>query len=265
MRVNIRLNLHGLVCGLIALVVLGACSARSNSAELTAAPAYRLSVSRLFGYGSGNQIKGSFRLSIVGAPSIQSVDFLIDGQLMGTVTNAPYQLDFQTEAYSYGVHTLSAVLTPTDGERVETPGRQFEFASAQQEQKAIGDVLIPLGSIVLLVVVLGVGSQFLFMKRRKREFVPLGAARHYGWGGGAICSQCKRPTVLHPFSPHFGFHLKFDFCENCGKWSMMRALPESALRLAEAEERKSGETTRLPQKTEEEKLKEILDESKYTR
>jgi hypothetical protein len=103
------------------------------------------------------------------------------------------------------------------------------------------------------------------MKKKNREFVPLGAVRHYGWAGGAICPKCKRPTMVHPFSPHFGFRLKFDFCENCGKWSLMRVLPESELRLAEVEERQAAEKVQPALKTEEEKLKEILDESKYSK
>lgn len=225
----------------------------------------RLNVNRLFGYGSGNQIKGSFRLRVIGISDISSVDYLIDGQFIATVDTAPYQLDIQTVNYSFGMHTLSAIITTTDGRTIETPDRQFEFATVQQEQEAVVDVLVPLGSLILIAVALGLGLQFLFVKRKRREFIPLGTSRNYGWSGGTICPKCKRPTVLHPFSPHFGVRLKFDFCENCGKWSMMKTLSESELRLAEAEECLAAKKVQATPKTEEEKLKEILDESKYSK
>lgn len=252
---------------LVLAAALAACTADTASSVSTPASssAYRLNVSRLFGYSSGNQVKGSFRLSIVGLTDIQSVDYQIDGKVMATVNTAPFQLDFQTETYPLGVHTLSAIVTTTDGRNVELPDRQFEFATAQQEQQSIVNVIVPLGSVVLLAVALGVGLPFIFNRNKKHEFVPLGTARSYGFRGGAICPKCQRPTVLHPFAPHFGFRTKYDVCENCGKWSLMTVLPEGELRKAEAEEAKSIQNNHLAPKTEEEKLKEILDDSKYTK
>ncbi|HAD07188.1 MAG TPA: hypothetical protein DCE76_08530, partial [Anaerolineaceae bacterium] len=57
---------------------------------------------------------------------------------------------------------------------------------------------------------------------------------------------------------------KWDRCENCGKFSLMRRQPLEVLRAAEAAERQS-EQANLPAsaKSEEEKLKELLDQSKY--
>jgi len=249
---------------LVLFALLAACAAPPLSTTPTVTSGYRLHVSRLFGYSSGDQIKGSFRLSVVGISDIHSVDFIIDGQGMARVDASPYQLDFQTETYSFGVHRLSASITTMDGRNVEVPDRQFEFATAQQEQKSMVGVFASLGSVILLAVALGLGLQFLFTRNKKREFVPLGTARNYGWRGGAICPKCHRPTGLHPFSPHFGLRLIYDFCDNCGKWSTMKIVPDRDLRKAEVEEIRPVEKIQGVSGTEEEKLKEILDESKYT-
>jgi len=248
------------------LALFTACTSVPTSVSLpTSLSGYHLNVSRLFGYGSGSQIKGSFRLSVVGVSDIRSVEYVIDDQGIATVDTAPFSLDFQTESYSFGMHTLSAILITTDGRNVEVPGRQLEFATAQQEQKSVAGVIVPLGSAVLVVVALGLGLQFLFTRNKKREFVPPGTPRNYGWRGGAICPKCNRPTVLHIFSFNLGINRKYDICENCGKWSVMKILPESELRKAEAEEMRSAEKVQANPKTEEEKLKDILDDSKYVR
>jgi hypothetical protein len=257
---------QSILVALAILALFSACTTTTSSIanSPTVISGYRLNVSRLFGYSSGNQIKGSFQLSVIGSSNISTVDYILDGQVMTTVNTAPFQLNFQTETYPFGMHTLSAIITTTDGRNVEVPDRQFEFATAQQEQQSVAGVIVPLGAVILLTVVLGLGVQFLFMRNKRHEFVPLGTARNYGLRGGAICPKCHRPTVLHPFAPHFGLRLKYDICENCGKWSMMTVLPASELRKAETEEGKSVESSQVAQKTEEEKLKEILNESKYT-
>jgi len=265
--INKHARIQLILIAVVVLALITACTATdtSTSTSPTVTSGYRLNVNRLFGYSSGNQIKGSFRLSVIGVSDILFVDYMIDGEVMATVNTAPFQLDFQTETYSFGMHTLSAIITTTDGRNVEVPDRQFDFATAQQEQQSVVGVIVPLGAVILLAVVLGLGLQFLFMRNKKHEFIPLGTARNYGLRGGAICPKCHRPTVLHPFAPHFGFRTKYDICENCGKWSMMTVLPVSELRIAEAEEARSAESNQVVPKSEEEKLKEILNESKYTK
>lgn len=264
---NRHARIQWILVAVAVLALITACTAAATSipSSPTATSGYRLNVNRLFGYSSGNQIKGSFRLSVIGVSNILSVGYMIDGQVMATVNTAPFQLDFQTETYSFGMHTLSAIVTATDGRNVEVPDRQFDFATSQQEQQSVVGVIVPLGAVILLAVVLGLGLQFLFMRNKKHEFVPLGTARNYGLRGGAICPICHRPTVLHPFALHFGFRTKYDICENCGKWSVMTVLPVSELRKAEAEEAKSAESNQVVPKTEDEKLREILNDSKYTR
>jgi hypothetical protein len=265
--INKHARIQWILVAVVVLALITACTATATStpSSTVVTSGYRLNVNRLFGYSSGNQIKGSFRLSVIGVSNILSVDYMIDGQVMATLDTAPYNLDFQTGTYSFGMHTMSAIITTTDGRNLEVPDRQFDFATAQQEQQSIVGVIVPLGAVILLAAALGLGLQFLFMRNKKHEFVPLGTDRNYGLRGGAICPNCHRPTVLHPFAPHFGFRTKYDICENCGKWSVMTVLPLSELRKAEAEEAKSAKSNQVVPKTEEEKLKEILNESKYTR
>jgi hypothetical protein len=260
-------RIQWILVAVVVLALITTCTAPATStpSSPTVTAGYRLNVNRLFGYSSGNQIKGSFRLSVIGVSNILFVDYMIDGQVMATVNTAPFQLNFQTGTYSFGMHTLSASVMTIDGRNVEVPERQFDFASTQQEQQSVVGVIVPLGAAILLAVALGLGLQFLFTRNKRREFVLLGTARNYGLRGGAICPKCHRPTVLHPFAPHFGFRTKYDICENCGKWSVMTVLPVSELRKAEAEEAKSAESNQVVPRTEEEKLRELLNDSKYTR
>jgi hypothetical protein len=60
---------------------------------------------------------------------------------------------------------------------------------------------------------------------------------------------------------------KFDYCENCGKWSLMRRVPLEILRAAEITEKvQASKDEALPstgEPTEEEKLRELIEKSKY--
>ena len=59
---------------------------------------------------------------------------------------------------------------------------------------------------------------------------------------------------------------KLDRCENCGKWSIMRGYPLDVLRAAEAAERAAEQSTSpVSEKSEEDKLRDMLDDSRYTR
>lgn len=58
---------------------------------------------------------------------------------------------------------------------------------------------------------------------------------------------------------------KLDRCENCGKWSIMRAYSIDELRAAEAAEIKAEHAkAATAEKSDDDKLREMLDESRYT-
>lgn len=225
---------------------------------------YRLLVDRNFGFSAGSQIRGDFTLKLSGdEQAVASVIFLIDGEEMATVDQPPFRYRFNTDTYPEGIHELSARLTLKDGSTVELTPRRFEFASSQAEKEAIIKIVLPLMGVVLLLTLLGGGLQmFTLLGKPAGRYAP-GQPRDYGVLGGAICPKCQRPTPVHIW----GLNLvvgKWDRCENCGKFSLMRRQPLEVLRAAEAAERQS-EQANLPAsaKSEEEKLKELLDQSKY--
>ena len=59
---------------------------------------------------------------------------------------------------------------------------------------------------------------------------------------------------------------KLSRCDNCGKWSILRRVPIDILRAAEIAEVKADQAGAASiEKTEEEKLRDMLDNSRYTK
>jgi hypothetical protein len=225
---------------------------------------FRLSVSRDFGYGAGSQIRGDFSIRVNGPEEqIASVVFLIDGQPMGEATQAPFRWKFNTTSYPAGIHELSARVILKDGQQLTLGPTRFEFVTAEQQGQGMQRILIPLLAIVFAAMLIGFGAQYLTMRGKPGTVVP-GTPRSYGIAGGAICPKCRRPTPRHMWGLNMVLG-KLDRCENCGRWSILRAAPIEVLRAAEqAELEAEKQGAPAPDKSEEEKLRELLDKSKYT-
>jgi len=225
---------------------------------------FRLSVSKEFGYANGSQIRGTFSIKVVGPEEqITSVAFMIYGQPMGEVAQPPFQLKFNTQGYSTGIHELSAAVSLIDGQQLSLGPTRFDFVTAEQESRDMQRIIIPILAIVLAATVIGFGSQYLTMRGKVGNVAP-GTQRNYGVLGGAICPKCKRPTPRHVWGMNMVIG-KLDRCENCGKWSILRAAPIDVLRAAEqAELEFEKPAVVVTEKSEEEKLRELLDKSKYT-
>lgn len=245
------------------VVVAVALVAQPVLAQTPAPTEYRLNLNRDFGFGAGADIRGLFSLRVIEPVNIQSVTYLIDGEIMATVTESPYKFQFNTSQYEFGWHDLTAEVTTTEGEVITTPARHMNFVSSEFESESMKKIVMPMMGLVLgLVVVIG-AVQFMVMRKRNPNGVPAGTARNYGYFGGTICSKCGRPTPRHAW----GFNIaigKLDRCENCGRWSVMRAMPLEILRAAEeAEKAAANEKPQVAEKSEEEKLRELLEKSKY--
>jgi hypothetical protein len=227
---------------------------------------YRLNLHRTFGYGSGSQIRGTFSLDVVGPQNItiQSVSYLIDGQVMAKVEQAPFSLSFQTTQYANGWHDLSAIVETQDGKKITTPARHLEFATAEQESSTMVSIVVPILGGVLLVMAIGMGLQLLILKNKPVSNIPLGAPRQYGFKGGAACPHCHRTFSIHWWALNLGFLTKFDRCDFCGRWSIVRHLNKTELAIAEAAELQQAQPSApVATKTEDERLKEMIDKSKY--
>ena len=98
---------------------------------------------------------------------------------------------------------------------------------------------------------------------RKTASIPLGAQRSYGLKGGGICPRCQRAFSLHWWSLNL-LGSVYDRCDACGKWSVVRIASRAELDAAVEAERKAAEVeTPSHEKSEAERLKDLLDRSRY--
>jgi len=224
---------------------------------------YSVGVKRVIGYNSGDQIRGTINMFVNGpADNIQSVKFMIDDKLVAEINQAPFTISFITTDYATGYHDLSATVLTKDGQTY-TPSVRMQFASAEQESSGIVRIVGPLLGVVAVVLLGGVAIQVLFF-RGKFKNMPPGTERNYGISGGTICPRCKRPYALHIWAINL-IGSKFDRCDFCGKWASVRPLSIEKLRAAERAELESfSAPSPIAEKSEEEKLREMLDKSKYS-
>lgn len=232
-------------------------AAQDNGDEL------KLSLNRDFGYSSGSgKIQGTFTFKARGPDNLERVIFYIDDQVMGEVTQAPFNLRFITDNYSVGRHYFSAVGYTADGRELRTT-REYpaEFVSAEQGWMEAMTIVGPIFGILVLILVVSFAS--MFISGKKLQNLPPGTPRNYGVAGGTICSKCKRPYARHVLAMNVVVG-KLERCPYCGKWAIARALPLDTLRNAEAAEledaQRQGLTTVI---SDEEKLRKELDKSRY--
>jgi hypothetical protein len=230
--------------------------AQSDESEL------KLSLSRDFGYSSGTgDIQGTFSMKATGPENLVKVEFMIDNQVVYEDTAAPFGLQFTTDAYALGMHTLSAVGYTQDEQVIASTHYKRNFVSASAGSKAAFSILIPL---VVLVLGLSLVSYLLPALLRRGKSTPLGAQRNYGLAGGTICKKCKRPFAFNFFSLKLIFG-RFDRCPHCGKWSLLQRYPIEMLRAAEAAELAGADEQagQFNGQTDEQKLQKALDDSRF--
>lgn len=224
---------------------------------------YRLDINRDFGYGNGSDIRGNFSIKINGdTEKIQTVTYLIDGKQMAQLAQAPFKLQFKTSDYPDGWHDLSAILIANGGTQYTTPVVRLNFVSAEQQNQVMQQIF---GFVLLLFIVLGaIGlfSQWVSMRGHKPG--EPGYQRNYGWLGGTICRHCNRPFPIHFWSLRLAV-VRFDRCDNCGKWSLVRRYNIDVLRAAEQAEAAAirNETSQVATESDEDKLRKMAEESKY--
>lgn len=224
----------------------------------------QLGNSRINGYGGiGIDIQGIFKLSVINPPAdLQRVEFYLDTTVMGEVKSPPFSLTYNTDSYPLGLHTLRAIGYTTSGNEILSNDIQVNFVPASESTKVLLKIIIPVLGLIILLVVVSIGVPLLSSKGKKVS-LPLGAERHYGVGGGAICPKCGRPFQLRLWWINLGFH-KIDRCPYCGKWSLVRPRSQAELRAAEAAELNGAQQdTGTTNRTDSDKLKKELDDSRF--
>lgn len=241
-----------------ALLLVLTLSLLAVPAALAQSEDLKLTMSRDWGYGGLNgDIQGLFSMHVSGPDPLVKVEFYIDETKIGEDTEAPFALSFTTDNYDIGVHTMFAVGFTSDGQELRSNSITANFVPEQ----AVGKFLIPIFGVVLIAILGSTLIPFLATRNKKPVQLPLGEERSYGVGGGGICPKCKRPFALPLFSMNLAFS-KFARCPYCGKWSVVRVQSLNTLREAEKAELEWGKAE-VKEETEEEKLRKILDDSKY--
>lgn len=228
---------------------------------------FHLRARRDFGYGNGSDVRGNFSLTVEGDQStIQSVTYLMDNQPINTAAQSPFKFSFNTSSYPHGVHQITAVVTKKDGSQVTTQTVSLNFLSADQESSSMQRILVPLLGGILLIMLIGVGSQVLMMRQGSGKTAA--ARRNYGFKGGTICPRCGRPYAIHFWSINLIGGV-LDRCDYCGKWAFVTRRRPDELAAAEQAEDLAEQVSEsmLPgaePQSDEDRMKKLLDDSKFT-
>ena len=218
---------------------------------------------RDWGYSSGTgKVQGTFTIRSSGPDDLSRVVFYLDDQILGEVNEPPYNLQFKTDDYPLGVHQIHAAGYTDTGAKLSSNVIQVEFVTAGEGMDFVKNIILPIGVIILIAMGLSVGIP-LITGRGKKEILPPGAPRNYGYYGGAICPKCDRPFSRHIYGLNLGTH-KFDRCPYCGKWSLVRRASKDELDAAEAAQIDSAQAGAFrPDISEKDQLRQQLDESRY--
>jgi hypothetical protein len=216
-----------------------------------------------WGYSSGTgKIQGTFTIISSGPSGLSRLVFYIDDQVLGEVTEEPFDIQFNTDNYALGPHQLDA-LGYTKGEK-ELPSNilQVEFVSSEEGWGAAMNIITPMIVLILGAVALAFLVPLIFT-RGKKEHLPPGAPRNYGHYGGGICPKCNRPFSRHIYGINLGLH-KYDRCPYCGKWSFVRQASREELEAAEATEIQSAQEGIFePKISDEDELRKDIEDSRF--
>ena len=220
------------------------------------------SMSRDFGYSSGSgKIQGLFSMKANSTVPLTEVDFHIDSIIILTDKEEPYKVQFNTDDYPIGTHSLFVVGFTTTGEQIISKEVKVIFVSAEESRKAALGIIVPVLGLVLLVTILAVLVPAI--TSRKKGILALGETRNYGLSGGTICTKCDRPFALHLLAPNMLLG-KLERCPHCGKWGVFRAFSIEKLREAEkAELVISGNESINHGISDEEQLRKEVDDSRF--
>jgi hypothetical protein len=215
--------------------------------------ALTLDLDRNFGFAWGDQIQGSFTLRAKGPADLVRVVFLIDGQILGEASQAPFEVPLHTGDFPLGSHTLTAQGETASGSRLNSEPLVADFVSAEVGPQFVLRMIGPLLALLALgVAVAAVGPMLI-----GRGTFHLG---QYGAAGGAVCPRCHLPFGRHLLSPNLMFG-KLERCPHCGRIGVVPRASPQALEAAEARwaEKAPVPSAALP----DEQLRRQIEDSRY--
>lgn len=244
---------------LVLLAILGFVTpARAQAVE-----ELELSVSRDFGSsdGTGN-IQGTFSMQVTGPSNLVQVQFYMDNTMIAEDTEPPFQVQFVTDDYAPGKHTLHAIGHTSDGSELRTREKTFNYMTAKESWQRGLKIILPILGLVLIWKLLSTVVPTLSRGRKKGDLLPPGG-HNYGFIGGTICPRCAYPFALNLFSPNLLVG-KLVRCPTCGKWFIgRRASIDDLLMAEEAAWREAHRASHASEMKDEEKIRKELDDSKY--
>lgn len=244
---------------LVLLAILGFV----NPVRAQAVEDLEMNVSRDFGSsdGTGN-IQGTFSMKVTGPSNLVKVQFYIDNTMIAEDTEPPFKVQFFTDDYTPGKHTMHANGYTSDGRELRTREMTFNYMTAEESWQSGLKIVLPILGLVLIWKLLSAGVPTLSRGRKKGELLPPGRS-DYGFIGGTICPGCAYPFALNLFSPNLLVG-KLVRCPNCGKWFIgRRASIDDLLIAEEAAWRQAHSATRVSEIQNGEEIRKALDDSKY--
>lgn len=213
-----------------------------------------IGMNRDFGYaGFGNDIEGLFSLRASGPSDLRRVEFYIGEELIASVDEEPFRVQFTTKDYASGEQNIYALGYLSDGTVLRSNEIRRVFLSPEEARSNTIRLVLPVLGI-LLGVTLAASVLPAVLSRGKPE------RGKYGLSGGAVCPQCALPFPLRFFSFNMGAR-KLERCPHCGKWSLVRRASKEDLAAAEA--RWAGEDAPGQAKPRISREDEQIDSSRY--
>lgn len=216
-----------------------------------------LRVHRDFGYSAGGRIQGAFSLTVSGRGDLVKVRYLLDGEVMGVVHEAPFRFRFNTGDYPLGSHVLSAIGVTSQGEEIRSNERRLEFVSAEEGWRTAARIGLPLVGLLLVVTLMGIVGPLL-LGRSGRGFRP----GEYGVGGGAVCPRCGLPFSRGLMSPNLLVG-KLERCPHCSRWAVVPRASVEQLQRAEARWAQEASRGQMEMESEEKRLRRLMEESRF--
>lgn len=226
-----------------------AVAAQSNEEPLV------LSLNKDFGYAAAGQMQGIFSLRVRSPDDLVRVDFYIDGHLVHSSLQPPFQFKFNTADFELGEHTFYAEGFRLDHSVVASSEFSREFIGADAAWNNVGKLIMPVFVVIGVMTLLGISGGF-FLTRNK-DFV----LSEYGIAGGVVCPRCTFPYPRNILAPNLAVG-KLQRCPHCGKWAIV---PRASARdLEAAEERYRAQSMdEVSLSDQSENYNKLLDDSRF--